>query len=113
MRLQPTALLNYTGAIQALAFHPWVFIRPSRMRDTALIEHERVHLQEQEEMGRWRWFARYLLSRQFRLDAEVRAYRRQIAAHGTTVDRAANMLVKHYLLNIDKQEATRLLLAQP
>lgn len=112
MRLRPTSLLNYTGAIQAVAIYPWVFIRPSRMRDTGLIEHERVHLEEQAA-GRVKWWLRYLLSRQFRLDAEVRAYRRQIAAHGTTVDRAANMLVKHYLLNIDKQEAARLLLAQP
>jgi hypothetical protein len=113
MRLRPLALLNRTGAIQALALHPWVFIRPERMHDAGLIEHERVHLQEQEAAGALRWWWRYLTSREFRLHAELRAYRRQIAANGTTVERAAGMLARHYRLNIDVQEAARLLLAQP
>jgi hypothetical protein len=112
MRLKPTTLLN-GGAIQAVAFHPWVFIRPSRVADVALIEHERVHLDEQEAAGTVWWWAKYLLSRQFRQDAEVRAYRRQMELGGITVERAAHMLVTHYRLNIDLPTAIGLLQAKP
>ena len=90
----------------AITAWPFIFIRPEHLHNAALIEHELVHYQEQ----RWItpvWVLRYLLSRKFRLAAEVRAYRRQIAIGGITKDQAAQMLTQ-YRLGISLEQANGL-----
>ena len=80
----------------AITFWPVIFVRPEHRHNAALIAHELVHYQEQ----RWItpvWVLRYLLSRKFRLAAEVRAYRVQIALGGITQDQAAQMLTRYRL----------------
>ena len=87
----------------ALTLWPLIFIRPEQRNNTPLIEHELVHYNEQ----RWItpvWVLRYLLSRKFRLAAEVRAYRRQIQLGGITLDQAALMLTR-YRLGITQAQA--------
>jgi hypothetical protein len=50
------------------------------------------------------WIAHYLLSRKFRFDAEVRAYRRQIELGGVTPAQAAQALL-NYRLGITLEKA--------
>lgn len=80
----------------AITFWPVILIRPGQRNNMPLIEHELVHYREQA----WTtpvWVLRYLLSRKFRLAAEVRAYRVQIALGGITQDQAAQMLTRYRL----------------
>jgi hypothetical protein len=80
----------------AMTVWPLIFVRPECRHDAALIGHELVHYNEQ----RWTtpvWIARYLLSRKFRLAAEVRGYQRQIALGGITQAQAAQMLTRYRL----------------
>ena len=71
---------------------PFIFVRPEHRSDIALIEHELVHYREQAWiMPVWVMF--YLVSRKFRLAAEVRAYTRQIELGGVTREQAAHALL--------------------
>lgn len=91
------------AGFSAMTVWPFIFMRPECRLDTALIEHELVHYREQRWITPW-WIACYLLSRKFRLAAEVRAYRRQIALGGITHAQAAQMLMQ-YRLGITLAEA--------
>ncbi len=75
---------------------PFIFIRPSMIGNTGLISHEMVHYNEQGFLSLF-WLARYFLSKKFRLEAEVRAYKVQIACNGISIHNAANMLLKYKL----------------
>jgi hypothetical protein len=37
----------------------------------AIIEHEKIHLHQQREMGKFKWLFRYAISKKFRLDQEL------------------------------------------
>ena len=89
---------------QGLAVYPWVLIVPERLHDAALIAHEAVHCEEQKA-GVIRWWLLYLMSRRFRMAAEVRAYRRQIELGGITQLQAARCLCSMYMLGISEAEA--------
>jgi hypothetical protein len=53
-----------------------------------LIEHEKVHFEQQKAIGgAWKWWNRYLTDKEFRLEQEVEAYQAQIAWHQTRADR--------------------------
>lgn len=45
-----------------------------------LLEHEKVHIRQQEETGADEWWERYFLEPDFRLSQELEAYRRQVIA---------------------------------
>lgn len=92
----------------AITVWPFVFIRPERLLDSGLIEHERVHLREQARWLVLPWWALYLCSRRFRLAAEVRAYRRQIAVGGISISAAACLLL-NYRTGVTYTQAKRLL----
>jgi len=92
----------------AIAFYPWTLVVLERYSDQALLAHELVHLQEQESLGRWRWWWRYLTSCRFRLAAEVRGYRAQVAMRGISVDEAARRISRCYLLRVTTEQAKRL-----
>jgi hypothetical protein len=80
----------------ACALWPFIFVRPEHRGDTALIEHELVHCREQAWITPL-WVFLYLVSRQFRLAAEVRAYSRQIELGGLTHEQAAHVLLGYRL----------------
>ena len=80
----------------AVSVWPFIFIRPEQRSDTALIEHELVHYREQAWITPV-WVALYLVSRKFRLAAEVRAYTRQIELGGATREQAAHALLSYRL----------------
>lgn len=88
----------------AFTVYPFIFVRPEKAEDTALIAHELVHYQEQRKSLVLPWLVLYLLWPMFRLKAEVRAYQRQIALGGIGIQEAAKML-ESYRLNITQEEA--------
>jgi hypothetical protein len=57
----------------AISLWPFILVRPEHRSDIALIEHELVHYKEQAWIMPV-WVLLYLVSRKFRLAAEVRAY---------------------------------------
>ena len=79
----------------ALTIWPFMFIRQGHSGDAALIAHEMAHYREQRNCGVLPWLLLYWLSKRFRIAAEVRGYRAQIAAGGITVDQAAQYLVQY------------------
>ena len=89
------------------SFWPFIFVRPEHRRDFLLIEHELVHYREQAWITPL-WVLLYLLSRKFRLTAEVRAYTRQIELGGLSKEEAAHALLS-YRLGINYNEAMRAL----
>lgn len=57
----------------------------------------------------WPWWLAYLLIPRFRLAAEVRGYRRQLALRGISLPLAAHYLATCYRLDVSYAEALRLL----
>jgi hypothetical protein len=87
----------------------------SQVDNRAILEHELEHI-EQTLKGLLIVHALlYLLVPRYRLWAEVRAYRRQIACYpaGTPVDFAARALATKYRLKISEEGARSLLSARP
>ena len=80
----------------ACALWPFILVRPAHRGNMALIAHEMVHYREQAWITP-AWVLLYLVSRRFRLAAEVRAYRRQIALGGVTHEQAAHALLSYRL----------------
>ena len=74
----------------ACSLWPFIFVRPEHRNDIALIEHELVHYKEQAWITPV-WVLLYLVSRKFRLAAEVRAYTRQIELGGVTRGQADSL----------------------
>ena len=91
----------------AIALWPFILVRPEHRGDTTLIEHELVHYREQAWITPI-WVLLYLVSRKFRLAAEVRAYTRQIELGGVTHEQAAHALLS-YRLGITYEKAMQVL----
>ena len=87
------------------SFWPFIFVRPEHRSDNLLIEHELVHYREQAWITPI-WVFLYLVSRKFRLAAEIRAYTRQIELGGVSKGEAAHALLS-YRLKISYDEAMR------
>jgi len=83
-------------SFSAVCLWPFIFVRPEHRSDIALIEHELVHYKEQAWITPV-WVLLYLVSRKFRLAAEVRAYTRQIELGGVTREQAAHALLSYRL----------------
>jgi hypothetical protein len=71
-------------------------VRAAQRSNMALIEHELVHYREQAWITPL-WVLLYPVSRKFRLQAEVRAYTRQIEVGGVTREQAAHALLGYRL----------------
>lgn len=89
------------------AYGPIIFIRPKHKESEGLLQHELVHTRQF-----WRTFGLhgilYLVSKKYRLNAEVEAYCESMKHNQpSSVYWFADMLVKHYRLNITKEEAVR------
>lgn len=80
----------------ACSLWPFILVRPEHRNDVGLIEHELVHYREQAWIMPM-WVLLYLVSRKFRLAAEVRAYTRQIEMGGVTREQAAHALLSYRL----------------
>ena len=91
----------------ACSLWPFIFVRPEHRGDIPLIEHELVHYREQAWITPV-WVLLYLVSRRFRLAAEVRAYTRQIELGGVTREKAAHALLS-YRLGITYGKAMQIL----
>ena len=87
----------------AVTVWPFIFVRPAYADNAALIAHEQVHYNEQAWVTPL-WWLRYGLSKKFRLAAEVRAYKVQIAMGGISRTAAAQKLVL-YRLDITMERA--------
>ena len=77
----------------AISLWPFIFVRPEHRSDNSQIEHELVYYKKQAWITPM-WVLLYLVSRKFRLAAEVRAYTRQIQLGGSTreqTDRIAKL----------------------
>lgn len=95
----------------ALTVAPFIFVVPEHANNQPLIAHEKVHYNEQLLWLVLPWWVAYLLSSSFRLKAEVRGYKVQIAQGGCTVQQAAWWLSTNYKLKITQQQAEQLLTA--
>jgi len=83
----------------ACSLWPFILVRPKHRSDIGLIEHELVHYREQAWIMPV-WVLLYLISRRFRLAAEVRAYTRQIEMGGVTREQAAHALLSQVRLAV-------------
>lgn len=92
----------------AVTVWPFIFIRPENAKDDGLITHELVHYREQKEWLVLPWLLAYGLSKRFRLAAEVRGYKAQIAA-GTILPIEAAFYLTQYGLNLTMTDALKLL----
>lgn len=98
-------MIIYTNVLvpkgfDAITAWPFIFMRKP---DEPLKQHELVHYREQAWIAPL-WWARYALSKTFRVQAEVRAYRVQIALGGLTADEAETWLMK-YDTNMTHEQA--------
>jgi hypothetical protein len=85
-------------------------IRPEFRGDAGLVAHELVHVRQWRESYGMFW-PRYLLSRRYRRDYEVEAYREQLKFAPQSVDRFAGFLANNYYLGISVDVARSLLTA--
>ena len=81
----------------AITCFPFILMRPEVAGDAALIAHEMVHYREQKASWVIPWLLRYLLSHEFRYQAELRGYRVQVELGGITREGAAQMLCQYGL----------------
>lgn len=107
VKIKPKTFRKFSGAL-AIAVYPYIFVREGYENTPWLIEHEKLHLKEQKEMGVFKWLFKYAKSKQFRLDAEVRAYKISIGL-GYSAWQAASDISNGYHLKITQQEAFQLL----
>lgn len=70
---------------------PFIFMTKP---DPGLLKHEQVHYREQAWITPL-WWLRYGLSTDFRVAAETRAYKAQVAAGGLTLEQAVGWLMKY------------------
>jgi hypothetical protein len=92
----------------AFTVYPFIFVRPEVAADEGVIAHETLHAEEQKKSFVLPWLVRFAFSKQFRQEAEIRGYKKQIALGKITVGKAANRMTK-YGLGINFIEACKLL----
>ena len=92
----------------AITIWPFILVRPEHADDKGIIVHENVHYKEQAGLIAPIWWIRYLLSKDFRIAAEVRAYKAQIAAGGISLEVAASWLTG-YSKSLTTEKALELL----
>lgn len=94
--IKEKTMKRFTDSL-AFAIYPNIYVREGWQYTDWLIEHEKLHIKEQKEMGVYKWLFKYLVNKEFRYQAELRAYKVSIA-HGLAATEAARMLAKHYRL---------------
>lgn len=89
--------------VRGVALHPSLIV--VREEDPALLAHEHVHCQQMRKVGTLKFWIAYLLSRKFRMAAEVEAYRVQLMLQPWRLDAFSRSLASVYLLGITEEEA--------
>lgn len=72
MRIIYTSFIN-----RGFSFNPFIVIPKWAKGDTAYLEHEKAHFNRQSLFPIW-WVTKYFLSKQFRLQEELIAYKAEI-----------------------------------
>lgn len=85
-----------------------ILVRPQYRGDVGLIAHESVHIRQWKESWGAFW-PRYLLSKRWRRDYEVEAYREQLKYSPGHLDLFAGYLANNYMLGISPSLAKSLL----
>lgn len=93
-----------SGAAAMTPFNWLILVKPAYINDAALIAHEQTHIAQRKRIpfaGTLVWWARYALSKQWRMQYEIEAYRVQIASPGgISLVSAAYCLSTMYRLDI-------------
>lgn len=69
--------LSFTGSGTWVTLSPNIYY-PKTINPLVypeLVEHEKLHISQQGDMGKWRWLFKYFTSDTFRFEQEVEAYR--------------------------------------
>lgn len=83
----------------------FVFIRPKYKNDTGILAHELVHVKQFWKNPLFHGWM-YLLSRHYRFNAEVEAYREQIKHYpDDRSEKFAEIISEYYKLDVSKEEA--------
>lgn len=93
---------------QAATYGPLILIRPQHKGDKGLLEHEKTHV-KQWRRRKLTHAALYRMSRSYRLDCEVEAYKRQLQFQPGSCLFCATALSQKYDLRITVTEAVRLI----
>jgi hypothetical protein len=107
MRIVTTPLLFWADGMTVTP--RLVVVHPRGRRDVGLLAHEAVHCRQMREVGMLRFWWRYFTCPAFRLWAEVEAYRVSLRHQPSGLRHFARALARGYLLDIDEQEAERLI----
>ena len=86
---------------------PFIFVRPEKADNQSLINHEMIHYREQAWITPW-WLLKYFFSRDFKLNAEARAYAVQVKSGSMSKEEAARWLTT-YDSSLDQTTALGLL----
>jgi len=88
---------------------PFIFVRPEYRHDKGLIAHEKVH--------RWQWWRTlgihsflYLFVEDYRLRAEIEAYKVQMEYSPENAKRFAEFIATKYRIDISADDALKMLL---
>ena len=107
-------MIIYTNLIPSkfngMTAWPFIFIRKSSRYDKGLLVHEMVHYNEQRKAYVIPWLLKYIFSKKFRLEAEVRAYKVQIYQKGISLHSAARMLM-NYRVDVTFDDAVAMLVS--
>jgi hypothetical protein len=64
-----------------VAFAPYIYCPVKSIENyPTVIAHEKKHIQQQLEIGKWRWLLKYFVNKCFRLNQEIEAVVIEIAA---------------------------------
>jgi len=85
-----------------------ILIRPEYINDIGLLKHEKVHVRQWKESFGMFW-PRYLLSKRWRRDYEVEAYKEQLKYSPNNIETFSKYLSCNYRLGISKDIARSLL----
>lgn len=73
LKVKPWWLRILTPAFTWVTFHPTIYVPRGvdAFSFPEILAHEKIHLRQQEEVGKWRYLWRYLTSAPFRLRMEA------------------------------------------
>ena len=91
---------------KAIALRHFIILHSSKWHDDALIEHEIVHLEQQEEHGLFKFVWKYFTSSTFRFTMELDAHTIEVL-RGNDINKVAKTFSENYNLDMSAMEAKR------
>ena len=102
-------MILYLPINRGICVNQWLILMPQRVRGQyAYVAHEQCHQEQMRKTGTWTFWWRYLTDQQFRINAEVEAYKVQIE-FGETLDYCAYQLSIGYRDGMPLADAYKLL----